>query len=189
MPLETYQSHKIVDAGVITAFSLNSNGPCKVRIEGESEDRVLTRQIGDRILQMSAESGTKLEGGYLIYYADGYVSWSPPKPFEDSYLRVPPMTGAKKWDEEAEGTFGLALAGLKRGERWARTGWNGKDMWVFLVNGSRFEVNREPLNIFYDEGTQIDYRPHLDMKTADGNIVPWVATQSDLLMDDWLRVG
>lgn len=84
-------------------------------------------------------------------------------------------------------TFAEALEWVKRtpGNRIARQGWNGKGMFVFLVNGSNFAVNRAPLNQIYAEGTPIQYRAHLDMKTADGSVVPWVASQTDLLAEDW----
>lgn len=84
--------------------------------------------------------------------------------------------------------FGHALKLLKRGERVARSGWNGKDMFIFLVPGSTFEVNRAPLLGIYPEGTVIDYRDRLDMRTADGQIVPWVASQTDVLASDWCLV-
>jgi len=32
---------------------------------------------------------------------------------------------------------------------------------------------------------EINYHPHIDMRTADGMIVPWLASQTDLLADDW----
>ncbi len=85
-------------------------------------------------------------------------------------------------------TFGDALHWIKAGDKLARAGWNGKDMFVFLVPGSRFTVNRPPLLGIYPEGTVIDYRPHIDMKAVDGQVVPWVASQSDLLAEDWYRV-
>ena len=85
--------------------------------------------------------------------------------------------------------FGSALAALKNGKRVARDGWNGKGMFLFLVLGSHFKVNRPPLLGIYPEGTGIDYRPHIDMKTAQGDVVPWVASQSDLLCEDWEVVG
>lgn len=84
--------------------------------------------------------------------------------------------------------FGTALERIKEGQKVAREGWNGKGMFLFLVPGSTFQVNRPPLLGIYPEGTTINYRPHIDMKTADGEIVPWVASQSDLLADDWLIV-
>lgn len=84
--------------------------------------------------------------------------------------------------------FGTALSILKEGGRVAREGWNGKGMFLFLVPGSHFIVNRPPLLGIYPEGTEIDYRSHIDMKTAQGDVVPWVASQSDLLSDDWVFV-
>lgn len=82
--------------------------------------------------------------------------------------------------------FGVALQILKAGGRVARQGWNGKDMFLFLVPGSRFTVNRPPLLGIYPEGTEIDYHAHIDMKTAQGYVVPWLASQADLLANDWV---
>lgn len=81
--------------------------------------------------------------------------------------------------------FGWALGMLKSGQRVYRSGWNGKDMFIFLVPGSTFEVNRAPLLGIYPEGTQIQYHAHIDMKTAQGYVVPWLASQADLLAEDW----
>lgn len=121
--------------------------------------------------------------GFLVEYVDGgpanderhpgYISWSPKDVFEGSYRASGSMT------------FGHALEYLKRGEKVARAGWNGKGMFLFLVNGSQFQVNRAPLLGIYPEGTTINYRPHIDMKTVDGEIVPWVCSQSDALAEDW----
>lgn len=121
--------------------------------------------------------------GFLVEYIDGgksnhpdhqgYISWSPADVFERAYR---PVYGL---------TFGQALEALKLGEKVARQGWNGKDMFLFLVPGSTFTVTRAPLLGIYPEGTSINYRPHIEMKTADGEVVPWVASQSDILVDDW----
>ena len=83
--------------------------------------------------------------------------------------------------------FGQAIEALKTGNKVTRVGWNGKDMFLFLVQGSQFKVNRPPLLGIYPEGTEINYRPHIDMKTVNGEIVPWVASQSDLLEEDWIQ--
>ena len=81
--------------------------------------------------------------------------------------------------------FGEALHNIKNGMKVQREGWNGKGMFIFLVQGSTFKVNRAPLLGIYPEGTEINYRSHIDMKTADGSIVPWVASQTDILAEDW----
>ena len=116
------------------------------------------------------------EPGYAVKYADGYVSWSPKEAFEEAYQPITAMS------------FGHALAAMKAGKKVARAGWNGKGMFLFRVNGSRFTVNRAPLLGIYPEGTVIDYCPHYDMRTADGKIVPWLASQTDIDADDWTLV-
>lgn len=82
-------------------------------------------------------------------------------------------------------TFGEALVALKAGKKVSRAGWNGKRMFLFLVPGSTFKVSRAPLLGIYPEGTEINYCPHIDMKTADEKVVPWLASQTDVLAEDW----
>jgi hypothetical protein len=84
--------------------------------------------------------------------------------------------------------FGDAIQALKLGNKVARVGWNGKGMFLFLVPGSTFKVNRAPLLGIYPEGTEINYHAHIDMKTADNKIVPWLASQTDALAEDWCVV-
>ena len=84
--------------------------------------------------------------------------------------------------------FSTALDYLKSGYKVAREGWNGKGMFIFLVPGSVFKVNRPPLLGIYPEGTEINYHAHVDMKTADNKVVPWLASQTDLLAEDWTLV-
>ena len=81
--------------------------------------------------------------------------------------------------------FASVVRGLKAGKRYARAGWNGKGMFVFLVQGSKFRVNREPLLSILGKGTEVEYHGHVDMRTATGQIVPWVCSQIDLLAEDW----
>lgn len=81
--------------------------------------------------------------------------------------------------------FSQALDLLKQGQRVCRAGWNGKGMFLFLVPGSTFKVSRPPLLGIYEEGKEINYHSHIDMKTAQGYIIPWLASQADLLADDW----
>ena len=98
---------------------------------------------------------------------------------------------AKDWcvciwvDKPMAFDFSWALTQLKRGKRVARSGWNGKDMFLYLVAGSTFKVDRPPLLGIYKEGTEISYHAHIDMKTAQGDCVPWLASQTDILANDW----
>lgn len=123
------------------------------------------------------------DSGFLVEYIDGgkantesfdgYVSWSPADVFERAYRPVIGMS------------FGLAIEAMKKGFKVARAGWNGKGMFTFLVGGSQFQVNRPPLLGIYPADTEINYHAHIDMRTADNQIVPWLASQTDMLADDW----
>lgn len=92
--------------------------------------------------------------------------------------------------------FGDAIRALKRGEKVARAGWNGKGMWLSLsCNGTR-EVAAEnfwsPHNAEFarscPNGTAM-VLPSITMKTATGEILMgWLASQTDMLAEDWLIV-
>ena len=72
-------------------------------------------------------------------------------------------------------TFSEALEALKRGDRVARSGWNGKEMWIELVLADKWTA----LSIYNE------LLPWIGMKTADDKFVPWLASQTDLLAEDW----
>lgn len=133
--------------------------------------------IGTKIIKAEREdrpdeSPSQTEG-YKVVYPDGYVSWSPKDVFEEAYRETSGLT------------FGLAVDALKRGEKLAREGWNGRGMFVFLVSGSTFNVNRAPLLGIFPEGTEINYRPHIDIKNVDGSISTWVPSIGDVMAEDW----
>ena len=66
--------------------------------------------------------------------------------------------------------FGRALDYMKLGNKLAREGWNGKGMYIELQLPD--EQSKMTLSYIY-------------MKTADGNLVPWLASQTDILSCDW----
>ena len=119
------------------------------------------------------EAGTE---GYKIIYPDGYISWSPKEVFEEAYRPIDKLT------------LGLAKEAMNKGKKVARAGWNGKDMFIFKVPGSTFKVSRPPLLGIFPEGTEVNYHSHIDMKTADGQIVPWLCSQTDMEAEDWMIV-
>ncbi len=84
--------------------------------------------------------------------------------------------------------FGSVIKLLNCGHKCARTGWNGKGMFIFLVDGSTFGVSRPPLDKFYKPGTEINYRAHIDMSHANGDIGVWNPTNNDILAEDWFIV-
>lgn len=100
--------------------------------------------------------------GYAVRYSDGYTSFSPVRAFEDAYR------------ENGRQDFGHALMRLREGAKVARSGWNGKGMWLELQTP--------------DEHSKMTL-PYIYMKTACGNLVPWLASQTDMLAEDWGAVN
>lgn len=87
--------------------------------------------------------------------------------------------------------FDLALGAVKAGQKIARLGWNGKGMFVVYQEGypQGIPINANTAKATgLPAGTVCSFRPYLVMKTADGAFVPWVASQTDLLAEDWVVV-
>jgi len=139
---------------------------------------------------MPADEDPEAEG-CLVEYTDsqagnsnhpdhkGYISWSPKDVFVNAYRDV------------SQGiTFGDAIMMMKSGRKVARKGWNGKDMWLILVPGSpsvRPVAGTPYSNAGITEPTNIN--PHIDMMTASGEMQPgWLASQTDMLAEDWVLV-
>ena len=81
-------------------------------------------------------------------------------------------------DATKDVSFGHAVELLKAGNRVAREGWNGKGMWLKLVSKGYFDIGCSVV-----EGA--DLLPFIGMKTADNCFVPWLASQTDVLAEDW----
>ena len=87
--------------------------------------------------------------------------------------------------------FSNALDLLKEGKKIARKNWNGKGMYLVFQKGY---PNGIPINANtagatgIPEGTICRFRPYIMMFTAQGDFVPWLASQSDMLADDWAIV-
>jgi hypothetical protein len=86
--------------------------------------------------------------------------------------------------------FGAAIRMLKLGHRMARSGWNGKGMWLALIHpdcvavGSSGSSSFEPGHLT-GFGSMVPLLPWIGMKTADDKFVPWLASQTDILAEDW----
>jgi Protein of unknown function (DUF2829) len=81
--------------------------------------------------------------------------------------------------------FSEALELIKEGHKLARVGWHGFKLFVYLVPGSEFKVNRAPLNTIHPEGTEVTYAAHIDIRMANNHYMPWTPSQADLLANDW----
>jgi Protein of unknown function (DUF2829) len=88
-------------------------------------------------------------------------------------------------------SFGEAIKALKQGKKVARKGWNGKDMYLSFKVGY---PNGVPANESHAKahnigvGDIIVYDPYIEMRTTSGSFVPWVASQTDILAEDWEEV-
>ena len=78
--------------------------------------------------------------------------------------------------------FGQAIEALKAGKKVSRYGWNGKGMFLFLREG-RLITGVDPSTPM---GGDFESLPHICMRTADGKCcVGWLASQTDMLGEDW----
>jgi hypothetical protein len=84
--------------------------------------------------------------------------------------------------------FGQALEALKAGDRVARKGWNGKDMWLILIHpkpeGVIVDYPAYRVGGVFFKGVN-ELLPWIGMKTADSKFVPWPTSQIDILVEDW----
>ncbi len=146
----------------------------------------MTPYIGTKLIEalpaISVDGYRNERDGYTVRYPDGYESWSPKDVFEEAYQPLDSMS------------FGHAIVMLKVGRKVARAGWNGKGMFLILVPGTPSIEPREGTPYHSALGAEaIEILPHIDMWTvnADGRraMLPgWLASQTDMLADDWAVV-
>lgn len=115
-----------------------------------------------------AEDATGEDGGKIVRltYDDGYKS------------SVPLSVFRRDFRQNGELSFGDALVALESGKRVARSGWNGKGMWLKHIEPHSYNVT-DYNALGYEK------RPFIIMRDAVGAIVPWLASQTDVLAKDW----
>lgn len=136
----------------------------------------MQKYIGTKIIE--AEPAVRMEPldstakeGYRVCYPDGYESWSPKEVFEEAYRPTDHMN------------FGLALEAAKKGKKIARKNWNGKGQYVFLAHIDEFHTDAD-MSALAD--TDVEVHDVLVIKTAQDIFQPgWLASQSDMLAEDW----
>lgn len=131
----------------------------------------------------------KGEPGYKVEYPDGYTSWSPKDVFEEAYRKADLdfIFNVREEDPNATQTIGefgfdKAIRLLKKGFRLSRKGWNGKNQYIVVVNCLSY----------IDECGAIVNSDHKDIGNAaiafvgtSGTQVGWLASQADMLAEDW----
>ena len=130
----------------------------------------MKQYIGTKIIHAEPMVKNGREGYKVVYAPDGYESWSPKDVFEEAYWETTGMP------------FGLAIEAAKKGKKIARAGWNGKNQYVELagaisyVNGDAHIVNCNHDAI----GNKA-----LAFVGTSGVQMGWLASQADMLADDW----
>ena len=131
----------------------------------------------------------KGEPGYKVEYPDGYASWCPKDVFEEAYHEADTnfIFNVNEEDPKATktlGEFGFdnAIRLLKKGFRLSRKGWNGKNQYIVVVNCLSY----------VDQDGKVVNSDHKDMGNAaiafvgtSGTQVGWLASQADMLAEDW----
>jgi hypothetical protein len=82
--------------------------------------------------------------------------------------------------------FGGAIKALKAGKKVARQGWNGKNMFLYYVPANKYPYTTAVGQSIADSDGKVEYGAYIAMKTAQGNVVPWLASQTDVLAEDWV---
>ena len=115
--------------------------------------------------------------GYVVHYQDGYVSWCQKAQFEAA---VRPCSGM---------TFGMALEAMKRGAKVCREGWElGSYIWIMpasTVKGCKNISDPNLASIDREEG-EIRFLDSIRVRTPKGDVLTgWLASQTELLAEDW----
>ena len=83
-------------------------------------------------------------------------------------------------------TYREALNALHQNGRICRKGWNGKGMYLFLVRGAKVYIHSSSLHSKFPETSPVKYTDHIVIKTTEGTLVPWLASQTDQMAEDWI---
>ena len=84
--------------------------------------------------------------------------------------------------------FGGALTALKLGKKVARTGWNGKGMFVYYVPAGAYSPCIPIAETLVNEEGLVEYNPYFAIKNVNGSVSTWVPSVNDCLAEDWYVV-
>ena len=110
------------------------------------------------------------EEGYKVRYHDGYESWSPKDVFEEAYRPTDCMS------------FGLAIEAMKKGKKVARRGWNGKNQHIELATRISYMTAE---GVFVNVEHEAIGNKAIAFCGTSGVQMGWLASQADMLADDW----
>lgn len=79
--------------------------------------------------------------------------------------------------------FGDAIKALKDGKAIARTGWNGKGMFIYYVPGGDYQTQTHIAKKAF--GVSVKYNPYLAIKNVNDTVSTWIPSVNDVLAEDW----
>ena len=118
-------------------------------------------------------AGSQADEGYAVRYPDGYMSWSPKAVFEEAYRPTDNLN------------FGLAIEAVKKGKKISRAGWNGKGQYVQLATCISYT---DPAGAVVNAEHKAIGNQALAFVGTSGVQLGWLASQADMLADDWTIV-
>ena len=148
------------------------------------------QKIGEKFAYENAFNKMWTPYGFWLHKALAEYDNLPTNTAQEEFLQTEKsVLGGSALPKTERLDFGQAIQAMKEGLRMAREGWNGKGMFLSLVKGrdTDYHVNSEVFGTGNDGNSQ-DQLPVLDaiyMKTADNKLVPWLASQTDVLAEDW----
>lgn len=92
---------------------------------------------------------------------------------------------ADRFMDRSAPDIGFAVSAMRNGARVARAGWNGKGMFLYYVPEGAYPARTDAAKKQWGEDALVPYGAYVAMKTAQDNVVPWLASQTDLLATDW----
>ena len=141
-------------------------------------------QVVENVATLSFDASLTTRSGQ-IFYGKGRTK----QEAHDAAIKAFADAVREKNAKEKNATFdfGEAVRKLKEGNRVMRAGWNGKGMFLYYVPAASYPMQRNSLEtmggIFPDD--MVPYGAYIAMKTAQDNVVPWLASQTDVLAEDW----
>ena len=141
------------------------------------------QEIGEQVAYDNAFEKMWLPYGFWLHKALAEYDYKLRPPLDSEKLEACDQPEIRLKDM----AFGSAITAMKDGHRVARSGWNGKGMFLYYVPENKYPASRNEhgtmIGVFEDD--MVPYGAYIAMKTAQNNVVPWLASQTDVLAEDW----
>ena len=146
------------------------------------------KELGEKYAYENAFEKMWMPYGFWLHKALAEFDNLPTNTAQEEFLQSEKsVLGGSVLPKTERLSFGDAVAALKEGLRVERAGWNGKGMFLYYVPENKYPASRNEhgtmVGVFEDD--MVPYGAYIAMKTAQNNVVPWLASQTDVLAEDW----